>query len=490
MEEETLLDTIARFLGGLYPRSLFLFTAIGMFMKILSVQDWPYWLIGLFFTRKFKPAENYHKYAILIPGRNEEPVIANLIESIHKQDYPKELITVFVVADNCTDNTAKIAREHGAICYEHQNPNERTKGFALKYLFEQIQRDYGIDAFEGYFIFDADNLLKKDYISRMNDSFDAGEKIITSYRSTKNFDESWVASLYAVHWLRSIRCKHRARSVLHLATNIQGTGFLFANEIVKDGWKYTSLTEDRALTADCVVNGYEISYNDDAIFYDEQPVDVKVALRQRLRWAKGHLQAFKESGWGLFKNIFIDHYTKHKETDKWYNYLWRTIRHRFMSFDTFAQLTPKNVISVFKWIIWNLFLFPFTFYVAGGHLYPFRNGTELSKIVRYFTGNVLVDIQPGWEGYLLCVALTIWIRVFYRLGAYIANIAIAIYVFFIERKRIMKVSLKKKIICCLAWPLFDIVDKYAKLVALFKKVEWKQIPHNSKVTIDDIAKNS
>ena len=131
MEGETLLDTIARFLGGLYPRSLFLFTAIGMFMKILSVQDWPYWLIGLFFTRKFKPAENYHKYAILIPGRNEEPVIANLIESIHKQDYPKELITVFVVADNCTDNTAKIAREHGAICYEHQNPNERTKGFAL-----------------------------------------------------------------------------------------------------------------------------------------------------------------------------------------------------------------------------------------------------------------------------------------------------------------------------------------------------------------------
>ena len=106
------------------------------------------------------------------------------------------------MADNCTDNTAQIAREKGAICYEHHNPDERTKGFALKYLFEQIQRDYGITSFEGYFIFDSDNLLKKDYISRMNDSFDAGEKIITSYRATKNLSEQWIASTYELHWLR------------------------------------------------------------------------------------------------------------------------------------------------------------------------------------------------------------------------------------------------------------------------------------------------
>ena len=86
----------------------------------------------------------------------------------------------------------------------------------------------------------------------MNDAFDSGEKIITSYRNTKNFDENWIASTYALHWIRSIRTNHRARSVLRLATNIQGTGFLFSNEIVQDGWHYTSLTEDRALTADAV----------------------------------------------------------------------------------------------------------------------------------------------------------------------------------------------------------------------------------------------
>ena len=485
--QHSIIDQIASFLGNIYTPSLFICTAIAMFMKILTIHDLPYKIIGLFFTRKFAPAKKQHKYGVIIPGRNEEPVIGNLIKSIQQQDYPQDLITIFVCADNCTDNTAKIARELGAVCYEHNNPDERTKGFALKYLFEQIDKDYGIDAFEGYFIFDADNLLKKDFISRMNDSFDAGEKIITSYRSTKNLTEGWIASLYAIHWLRSIRFRHRTRSFLHLATNIQGTGFLFSNEIVRDGWKYTSLTEDRSLTADCVVNGYEISYNNDAIFYDEQPTSLKVALRQRLRWAKGHLQAFAESGWGLFKNIFIDKHTKLNPGDKWYNYLWNTIRHRFMSFDTFAQLLPKQIVTAFKWLTWTLILYPFTVYNNGGSFKIFTNGTFLSKAVRFFTGNVVVNLEPGWKSYFICLAIVIWIRLFYRLGSYLGNIWVAIYIFIIEHKRIQKISIGQKILYCLTWPLYDVIERYVKYIALFKKVEWKPIPHNSKITIDDIS---
>lgn len=484
------IDNFMNIMSNLYKPGMALYGAIGIFLTILALRDKPYMLIGLFFTRKFKPAKKQHKYAICIPARNEEAVIGNLISSIHKQDYPQELITIFVVADNCTDNTAKAAREQGAICYERFNDAERTKGFALKYLFERIEEDYGTDSFEGYFIFDSDNLLKKDYISRMNDSFDAGEKIITSYRATKNFTESWIASTYALHWLRSIRYFHRARSFLHLATNIQGTGFLFANEIVKDGWKYTSLTEDRALTADCVVDGYEISYNDAAIFYDEQPVSIKVALRQRLRWSKGHLLAFAESGWGLFRNIFIDKNTKHYETDRWYNYLWRTIRHRFMSFDTFAQLVPKNVVNIFRWILCKLILYPCVCYQLGvDNVHILYNGMFISKIVRYFAGDITISVEPGVEAYFMCLLITIWARLFYRICRYFINIWVAVYIFFIERKRIMKISIGKKILYCFTWPTFDIIGRYTQYVAIFKKVEWKPIPHNSKVTIDDIAEN-
>ena len=274
------------------------------FISVLYKYRIAYKICGVFTTRRFSAAKCYHKYAVLIAARNEESVIANLIDSIKNQDYPKDLIDIFVVADNCTDNTADLARKEGVVSYERFDKEHRTKGYALQFLVERIREEYGIESFDGYFIFDADNLLKSDYISRMNDSFDAGEKIITSYRSTKNFDDNWISASYAIHWLRTIRNEHRARSVFRLATRIQGTGFLFANELIKNGWKYTSLTEDRAFCADAVAMGYRISYNNDAIFYDEQPTDIKIAMRQRIRWAKGHLQAFAETGPKLFSHIF------------------------------------------------------------------------------------------------------------------------------------------------------------------------------------------
>ena len=300
-----LFEGIINFLGSLYPTFRNINNFIGTLLPALVVYQTVYFIIGLFWTRKFKPAKKKHKYGIVIAARNEEMVIGNLIDSIHKQDYPKDLLTIFVVADNCTDKTAQIAREKGCICYERFDDTRKTKGFALEYLFDRIEEDYGRLSFEGYFVFDADNLLKSDYISRMNDAFDSGEKMITSYRNIKNIDENWITLSFAVHWLRSIRHNHRARSVLRLATNIQGTGYLFASEVVANGWHYTSLTEDRGLTADAVAQGYRISYQDAAEFYDEQTPNWKVAYNQKLRWSKGLLINFKESGWKLFVNIIF-----------------------------------------------------------------------------------------------------------------------------------------------------------------------------------------
>ena len=351
-----MLGSIISFIGQSYVESRHIYNIIGSVLGIMLAYKAVYYAIGFLFTRKFKPAKKNHKYGVLVAARNEETVIGNLLDSIKKQDYPKELIDIFVVADNCTDKTADIARKHGAKVYERFDNEHKTKGFALQFLFENIKNDYGIENYEGYFIFDADNLLNRNYISKMNNAFDSGEKIITSYRNTKNFDENWIASTYAIHWLRSIRSNHRARSILHLATNIQGTGFLFANEIVRNGWKYTGLTEDRALTADAVSRGYEITYQDEAEFFDEQPISLKVALRQRLRWSKGHLMAFVESGPQLFVNIFFgklfikDNWGKEEKERNIFGKIVESIRHRFASYDTLMQLTPIVVINFAEWI--------------------------------------------------------------------------------------------------------------------------------------------
>ena len=218
--------------------------AIGTLITILYAYKAIFFIIGFFRYKKFKPTENKHKYAICVPARNEEKVIKNFLESVKNQDYPLEKITVFVIANNCTDSTGQVARDFDAgelnvVVYERNNDQERTKGFALKYLFEQIQKDYGIEAFDGYFIFDADNVILENYLTKMNEAFDEGNKIITSFRNSKNINRNWISFSYAMHWLRTCLTENRGKGVLNQACRIQGTGFLFANELVKNGWIYT-----------------------------------------------------------------------------------------------------------------------------------------------------------------------------------------------------------------------------------------------------------
>ncbi len=474
-------------IGSIYPFFKNIYDILSVLITIMLAYHSVYFIIGIFKTKKFKKAKVKHKYAILIAARNEEKVIGNLLDSIAKQDYPRDLLTTFVVADNCTDTTAAIARKKGAICYERFNDQDKTKGFALEFLFNNIECDYGINSFEGYFIFDADNLLNTNFVSKMNDAFDSGEKIITSYRNTKNFDENWIASTYALHWIRSSRTSHRARSYLGLATNIQGTGFLFANEIVKNGWHYTSLTEDRALTADAVGNGYMISYQDEAIFYDEQPIKLKVALRQRLRWSKGHLLAFLESGPKLFKNIFKNNKNLvKKEKNKW-SKLKKSFRYRFASYDTLMQLTPFSVLNLTKFLLIAVIIYSCYTYTNGINNMSIDFGnTFLSKLNLF---SFKINIEPGVKALFMGVLIAFWYHLIYLIGAYFTAMLMPIYLFIIDRKRIKKMSFSKKVLFVFTWPIFDIIGRYTTYIALFKKVTWKPIPHESQVTIDDIKEN-
>ncbi len=408
-------------------------TALGLFFCFRIV----FFIVGVFATRKFAPAKRQHRYAVLVAARNEEAVIGNLLESFRAQDYPQELFTVFVVADNCTDNTAAVVRQHGAVCYERQDPEHRTKGYALQYLLQCIRRDYDASVFEGYFIFDADNLLKADYISRMNDAFDAGEKIISSYRNTKNLDDNWISASYALHWIRTIRTENRARSFLHLATRIQGTGYLLAAELLADGWNCVTLSEDRELCVAAVIQGYRISYNDAAEFYDEQPTDLRIAMRQRIRWAKGHLINFKMMGWGLVKGIF------------------KNIRslQGFVCYDVLTIAFPHALVSVF--CQWSLIFLTLGVSIASND-------------------------PPGTTALLLLGALTSF------LTSYGGTILVGLYVFLFEHKRMQRIPWYKTIWYCLTFPLFDTIGRIANCIALVTRVEWKPIPHKANVSIQQM----
>ncbi|MBQ3195439.1 MAG: glycosyltransferase [Clostridia bacterium] len=416
--------------------------ALKIVKTVMAVIGYIFWyrkiikVLSLLFTKKFPRTDAKHKYAVCIAARNEEAVIANLIESIRRQDYPSEYVTIFVVADNCTDKTAETARRAGAICYERFDKEHCTKGYALQYLFDCIKNDYGIQSFEGYFIFDADNLLKKDFISRMNDAFHSGEKVITSYRNAKNIDENPIASSYALHWLRTTRFESRGRSLMGISTRLQGTGFLFASELIKDGWNYTSLTEDREFTCDLISEGIMVTYQSEAEFYDEQPVSLKIAFRQRIRWGKGHLLAFKR--------FFVR--------------LWKC---------TFFGKGWRSKVSAFDFQLTN---FPYVIVML-----PLKLASCVLTIL------TAAELVPWWEIGRRILKILIFDQF------YIIPQAALIMAF--EFKRMKKVKWWQYIYICVSFPLFGLVGDFATWIALFSKVQWKPIPHNSAVKIEDIEKS-
>lgn len=247
-----------------------------------------------------------HKYAVIIAARNESQVIGELIQSIKAQNYPKGLLDIYVIADNCTDDTASVARQHGAFVFERNNLHEVGKSFALNYAYERIDEKCGIENYEGYFVFDADNILDKNYVREINKVFDDGYPVVTSYRNSKNFGYNWISAGYALWFLRESKYLNGARMRCHTSCAISGTGFLVSSKIIKEdgGWKYNLMTEDIEFTVDKVIKGYSIGYCESAIIYDEQPVDFKTSWNQRMRWTKGFFQVIYNYGHRLFRGCW------------------------------------------------------------------------------------------------------------------------------------------------------------------------------------------
>lgn len=233
-----------------------------------------------------------HKFMAIIPAHNEEAVIANLIESLKNQDYDKDLYDIYVIADNCTDSTAKIAKDLGAIVYERFDQEKKTKGFALDWFLKQkIAEKADYDAF---FVFDADNIVDNNFIKNMNKKLCQGEEVVQGYRDIKNPTDSWITAGYALFYWTMHKFYHLARYNVGLSPLLNGTGFMVKFDIVKDtGWDTVTLTEDIEFSLKRMIKGKKLGWATDAIVYDEQPVTFKASWSQRSRWTVGHIQCMK-----------------------------------------------------------------------------------------------------------------------------------------------------------------------------------------------------
>lgn len=383
------------------------------------------------YLKKEKPHKpvTEHSYAVLISARNEELVIGNLLDSISAQDYPSSLVRVFVVADNCTDKTAKVARAHGAIVYERFNDKLVGKGYALEYLLDRIGEEYG-DVFDAYMVFDADNLLSEDYISRMNETFSDGYRIITSYRNSKNYGDNWISAGYALWFLREAKYLNNARYLLGTSCAVSGTGFMFSREILKScgGWPFHLLVEDIEFTIHNIVSGEKVGYCPRAVLYDEQPTKFSQSWKQRMRWARGYIQILRKYGGRLLHGIFA--------------------KRSFSCFDMTMNIAPAVILS-FLGIIINV----------GAAVYSVLNGGGTDVLLQSF-GQLILNT---------CLMMFI-------IGA-ITTIS--------EWKNIY-CSTPKKILYAFTFPLFMLTYLPICIVALFRPVKWEPIVHDRVRTLREV----
>ena len=279
-----------------------MFKIIYIIISILSGVYLTYFIIlalGIFKKNDDKIiSKKKNNFAILIAARNEEAVIGNLIRSLKKQKYPDNLYEIFVIINNCTDNTEEVARKEGATIIKCTE-TVKSKGEVLKYTFNYLKDNNNIDA---YVVFDADNVVHENFLNKMNDMINKGYSLAQGFRDTKNISDSWLTSSYALlYYIQSIFV-NKARYNLGKSSFLNGTGFMVKKEVIdKHGYNPVTLTEDIEFTAICAVNDEKIGFAEEAITYDEQVTTLKESLKQRKRWSFGTFQCLKNYGWTLIK---------------------------------------------------------------------------------------------------------------------------------------------------------------------------------------------
>jgi cellulose synthase/poly-beta-1,6-N-acetylglucosamine synthase-like glycosyltransferase len=229
------------------------------------------------------------RFAILIPAHNEEALIGRLLLNLQQLDYPHELYDVCVVADNCDDSTAAQARARGARVYERFDRTEQAKGFALRWLLQQLRDESR--SYDAFIVLDADSVVATNFLRRMDARVSAGSQVIQAYYSVLNAGDSTVAALRytalaAIHYLRPL-----GRSWLGLSAGLKGNGMCFASPILERfAWRWYMLAEDVEFHLALVREGVRVDFAPETYVLADMPVSYAQAASQNARWERGRLQ--------------------------------------------------------------------------------------------------------------------------------------------------------------------------------------------------------
>ena len=421
-----------------------IFLIIGILVNIYLFHFIFFAIAGVIHKRKFPKVKEKCRYGVLISAKDEENVIPRLINSIRSADYPQEKLDIFIIAHNCKDKTGDIARSLGANVIVYNDENARTLGAAYHYAFKQINvKDY-----DGFIFLNADNEVNKDYFEKINEAFVYHKKdsAISSFRHTLNIKDGTMPALYSYYFAAGCSLAYIGRECLNVACRVTGCGFLVPSRLLENGWNYTSITEDIEFSADSVLNGETIHYCDDAIFYDEQPCDIKTMWFQRLRWAKGQTLTCKKYFPKFLKALF----SKNKKN----------------RFSLFVALTFNSFVPL---MVFTLFVLQYIVLLCS----PLA-GVSLKETFMYWNSNqswyynLFLSLNTGA---LFGLAKSV---VWFFLGNYVTLIMTLIAI----RGKFKGQPKWPLIKAFVIFPLFVFIQLPLDIISLFiRNLKWRKIPH-------------
>lgn len=252
------------------------------------------YILSYFNSNVPKEKNNKGKFAILIPARDESRVIEELLNSILNQTRKINSDDVYVIVEEESDKTVELVKNKNMNIVFRHDLSKKRKGYALDDAIKEIleQKKH----YDAYFIFDADNVLDKDYIKNMEKAYESGYDIGIGYRNTKNGNDSVIAAASSLTFSMINTLGNEHKTKCNNTLTISGTGFYIKGDIVEklSGYPFNSLTEDYELTLYATLNDLTTTYVKNAIFFDEQPVKYNITINQRTRWIKGFFEARKK----------------------------------------------------------------------------------------------------------------------------------------------------------------------------------------------------
>ena len=418
---------------------------ICLFFLMLSF-SW-YYVASLFISaKKVKPVPHSNKktkFAIIVPARNESKVIEHIILSLQRQTYDKNYFDPWFIVESEDDPTIGFVRKAGYKYFVRKDlEGKRRKGFAIQELYNYFKEND--IAYDAYMIFDADNILSKNYIKIMNDLRQTGVQVGLGYRNYTNASLNSLTITSAIFFSYMMTFTARMRTNLFKKTTLCGTGYYIDAQVIDDagGWIFTGMTEDIQLTTWCYYHDVNMRYYPLVDYYDEQCSTLKASHNQKVRWIWGYFHSKKQ-----FKQPGVDYHNI------------SPTRRRLSKFEFNVAIYPFAVFTVLNFLLFAISL-----------------GLTISSF--FFS-------KPEYSYRFLGMA-------FFQFGVlYLTYIIVALAVIIKDNKK-LKFNGVTILYACLTYILFFGGILIAVLDGLFRKKkrsDWTPIEHTGDITSKEANKS-